>query len=77
MSQIPNTSQIRVGDGDVKVRWQRINGIKHIKALTIKNINRIQYLKWLTIKNINGIKTHKSLTIYSANLSGNVEMLTH
>ena len=68
MSQILNTSQIRVGDGDGKVRWQRINGTKYIKALSNENINRIKNLRFLMIKKVNGIKNHKALTIYSINL---------
>ena len=63
-------SQIRVGDRDGEVRWQRINGIKHLKVLTIKNVNGIEDLRSLTINNVLGIKNRKALTIYRVNLCG-------
>ena len=44
MLQITTTLQTRVGDVDGKVRWQKINGIKLIKVLTIKNVNITEYL---------------------------------
>ena len=70
---VTNTSE----DGDGKERWQKINEIKHIKALTIESVSEIQYLRLLTVNNVNGIKNHKALTIYSINLCGNVKTLTH